>query len=203
MTSPGKLVALTFDGAPTPPYTGRVLDVLAAHDVVATFFLRGSNVHIYPDEACDIALAGHEIANHTFSHFPLPGLSNEQVRDEITRTREVIERVIGVTTTLVRPPWGERDARSRKLADETGHRIILWDHEVFDYDFPGAQVIIERLLEGIKPSCVVVLHDFVPELAAALHRVIPKLKERGYRFVTVSELMATRDLDGLLEPKQA
>ena len=194
-------VALTFDDGPSS-WTPEILDLLAEHDARATFFVIGS-VAASGLPVLERALAaGHELANHTWSH---PSLAHEcdepRVRDELERTSAELQRLTGLTPTRFRAPRYEVDARVEAIAADLGLVHTRGDITPPDWqDGIPARVIATLVLQQLAPDTVIGLHDGVPPTevrpdrtraatVAALAVVLPRLAERGYRCVTASELL--------------
>jgi peptidoglycan-N-acetylglucosamine deacetylase len=191
------VVALTFDDGPLPVGTRQVLDALAAHGVRATFFLNGEAIDQHPEAARAIVDAGHEIGNHSYSHRMMLGLSQSQIRAEIERTDEAI-RATGYTGPIhFRSPYGKKLLALPYFLARTNRRNIFWDVEP-DSDPEVARDsarIVEHVLENVRPGSIVLLHvmtrSYEPS-RAAVPEVVGELQDRGYRLVTVSELLALR-----------
>lgn len=202
-------VALTFDDGPNPPYTERILDVLAAEHVRATFFLVGRAVVAYPATVRRIARSGHAIGNHTWDHGHLNVESAATVRSELLRTSDAIERVAHVRTSLMRPPFGARDFAVIAAAQALGYRVVMWSVPLpKDWDQPGDATIARRVVDNVSDGSIIVLHDGnrgllcgsdarVPPAScargqdvAATREIIETLRSRGYRFVTIPQLVA-------------
>ena len=185
-------IALSFDDGPHPRLTPRILDILEEYGIRATFFMVGENVGYYPAAAHAVAEAGHEIANHTFSHRRFGRMGVEDLRREITACEEALASVTDTPVRLVRPPEGEMNEAVRQVAGELDYRIILWDVDTRDWAHTPPETIAKHILDTVRPGDIILMHDFIgydsptPE---ALRRVIPALLEQGYRFVTVGELV--------------
>src|SRR5436853_1858709 len=124
----GPYIAMTFDDGPQAKFTPKLLDLLAAHHIKATFFVIGENVAEYPDIVARAAREGHEIGNHSWSHPNFGKMSDEAVRRQIRRTEDAIKSATGSRPNLLRPPYGSITARQKRwIQDELGYRIILWD----------------------------------------------------------------------------
>ena len=191
----GKYLALTFDDGPHPTQTDEILAVLAKYDVKATFFEIGENIAANPEIAKRVCEAGHEIGNHTYSHPNLSKLSADALRKEITDTQTLLEEQCGVTPTLFRPPGGNGSDETVKLVTELGYRYVLWSWKVDTRDWAAVPVdsVVNTVLNNVKGGDVVLFHDYVvgkSPTAKALEILIPALREQGYEFVTVSELMS-------------
>ena len=185
-------IALSFDDGPHPRLTPRILDILEEYDIRATFFMVGENVGYYPAAARAVAEAGHEIANHTFSHRRFGHMKAEDLRREITACEDALASITDAPVRLVRPPEGEMSEAVRLVAGELDYRIILWDVDTRDWAHTPPETISKHILDTVRPGDIILMHDFIgydsptPE---ALRRVIPALLERGYHFVTVGELV--------------
>lgn len=197
-----KVVALTYDDGPNPPHTQAMLQMLAQHGVKATFFLKGRNVEAYPESVQAVAQAGHEIGNHSYSHRPMWSLSKSSMRQEVVRTGELIEQVLGQRPVLFRPPYGVQGPGLKLALAELGMPSILMSSNGADWEQTDPALIADKILESIEPGAIILLHDGhgdVDEPAAQQSRapsvaatglLIEELKSQGYRFVTVGELMA-------------
>lgn len=191
-----KLVALTFDDGPYPPYTGQILDVLKERQVPATFFVIGQNAAKYPDIIRRIAAEGHQLGNHTYNHVDLLKLDRQAIITEIAQTNKVIADAVGYAPHVMRPPHGFRDAVVMDAMAEYQLKVVEWSVSSRDWVNPGAEVIAERVLGKVKNGSVILLHDG-DGIAAALPReqtviatriIIDKLAAQGYKFVTVDEI---------------
>ena len=192
-----RVVALTLDDGPTEAHTGEVLELLERHGVRASFFLTGSEIAAAPGAARAIAERGHEIGNHTWSHKRLVFHSMDFIRSEIERTDAAI-REIGYTGPIhVRSPYGKRLVALPWYLHRTGRLNIFFDVEPeSDSAIDGdARRITEHVLDTTRPGSIVLLHVMYPSRRAsreALPAIISGLRDRGYEFVTVSELLALR-----------
>ncbi|HUF17528.1 MAG TPA: polysaccharide deacetylase family protein [Thermoanaerobaculia bacterium] len=188
-----RVVALTFDDGPTRRYTGEVLDVLEQHDVRATFFLTGSEVTQNPEAARAIVAAGHEIGNHSWSHKRMVGVSRGFVKEEIERTDDAIRAAGYNGPILFRSPYGKRFLVVPWYLARTGRPNVWWDlapdsNPALASD--GAE-LARSVVKNTQPGSIVLLHVMYSsrdESRSALPSIIMGLRERGYRFVTVSEL---------------
>jgi peptidoglycan/xylan/chitin deacetylase (PgdA/CDA1 family) len=189
-------IALTFDDGPSPVFTGQVLDVLGRYEAVATFFCIGLNAHAFPETLERIAAEGHEIGNHTWSHPYLPDLSRSELTIQLERTNEVIATATGRAPTLVRPPYGGRNAQILRWLAEAGMTTILWNAETSDWARPGRDVIEAEVARQAAPGSIVLFHDGGgdrSQTVAALPGVMDRLGEKGYRFVRVSRFLPAAD----------
>ena len=188
-----KVIALTFDDGPHPSYTDRILDVLEQEGVKATFFVIGENVAAYPEVTRRVFGAGHEIGNHTYTH-PLGGKAQlAELEAEIRKTDALLEKLGCPTVRLFRPPQGKYPAGLASCLQQSGKLTVLWNIDTRDWDKRTEAQIINEVETKVHGGDIVLFHDFVGGESAtipAIKKLIPALKERGYRFVTVSELLA-------------
>ncbi len=186
----GPFIAMTFDDGPHATLTPKLLDILKARNIKATFFVIGKNAAEYPDILKRIAAEGHEIANHSWSHPDLAKLPQDTMRSEISRTQDAITNTIARPVTLLRPPYGALSVNQKQYVhDSYGYRIILWDVDPLDWRRPGAAVVSERILKGVKPGSIILSHDIHPGTIEAMPGTLDALIARGFQFVTVSELI--------------
>ncbi len=204
-----RVVALTYDDGPNPPYTDRILDVLKKENVHATFFVVGLAVQAHPQTLRRMNHEGHAIGNHTWDHSHLVMLSRAQIHTQLMRTDATLQRVAGVRTRLMRPPFGARDW---EVLDETrrlGYTVVMWSVPLpKDWQLPGDATIARRVLSHVQDGSIIVLHDGNRGLSCggakrsdarvcdrsqdvgATRLIVESLKRQGYRFVTIPELMA-------------
>jgi peptidoglycan/xylan/chitin deacetylase (PgdA/CDA1 family) len=190
-----KEIALTFDDGPYPFYTPLLLHQLAMEEQTpATFFLVGRTVQEYPQLVERILSAGGEIGNHTFNHYALTGLSDEEIQDQIADCGALLSQYTGSQPTLFRPPHGRYDARVVEIARRLGYRTILWsdapDDAPKDNSDVPVPVIVERVLAHAKPGGIVLLHSGQYNTIEAIPQIVDTLQSEGYTFVTVSQLLA-------------
>src|SRR5438094_3355318 len=186
----GPYIAMTFDDGPSATLTPKLLDILAAHHIKATFFVIGENVAEHPEIVARAAREGHEIGNHSWSHPNLAKISQESVRSQLQRTDDAIKSATGSRPTLLRPPYGSiTDREKRWIHDEFGYRIILWDVDPYDWKRPGPAVVRNRILKETQPGSIVLSHDIHPGTIEAMPSTLDALQAKGFKFVTVSELI--------------
>ena len=184
------LLALTFDDGPHGTLTPRLLDLLAERNVKATFYVIGRNVEAYPDIARRIVSEGHEIANHTWSHPALSGLSAARIAEELRRTHEVVLEVTGTRMTNLRPPYGAFNDRVRQVAfDGHGYDTIMWSVDPLDWKYRNSARVARELVGGAAPGAVLLCHDIHKTTIAAIAPTLDQLQARQFGFVTVDELM--------------
>jgi peptidoglycan/xylan/chitin deacetylase (PgdA/CDA1 family) len=186
----GPYIAMTFDDGPSAILTPKLLDLLAAHHIKATFFVIGENVAEYPEIVARAAREGHEIANHSWSHPNFGKMSDESVRRQLQQTDDAIKNATGRRPTLLRPPYGSITAREKRwIHDEFGYNIILWDVDPLDWKRPGPAVVRARILKETRPGSIVLSHDIHPGTIEAMPSTFDELEAKGFKFVTVSELI--------------
>ncbi|MGL5329951.1 MAG: polysaccharide deacetylase family protein [Peptostreptococcaceae bacterium] len=187
-----KVIALTFDDGPHPRETNEVLDVLKKYDVKGTFFIAGKHANWYSKPLVRASEEGHEIGNHTFNHPDISNLSTTQLEEEIVKCEDILVKLTGKKPNLFRPPYGSYKKESlEKVAKEHGYKIILWTTlDARDWENPGADKIANTIINSSKNGDIILLHDYATDnTVEALDILIPKMIERGYKFVTVSELI--------------
>src|SRR5437773_4245604 len=186
----GPYSAMTFDDGPSATLTPKLLDLLAAHHIKATFFVIGENVAEHPEIVARAAQEGHEIANHSWSHPNFGKMSDENVRRQLQQTDDAIKNATGKRPTLLRPPYGSITAREKRwIHDEFGYDIILWDVDPYDWKRPGPAVVRARILKETRPGSIVLSHDIHPGTIEAMPSTFDELETKGFKFVTVSELI--------------
>src|SRR5205809_3518299 len=186
----GPYIAMTFDDGPSATLTPKLLDLLAAHHIKATFFVIGENVAEHPEIVARAAREGHEIGNHSWSHPNFGKMSDDNVRSQLRRTDDAIRSAMGNRPTLMRPPYGSITAREKHwIHDEFGYRIILWDVDPYDWKRPGPAVVRNRILKETQPGSIVLSHDIHPGTIEAMPSTLDALEAKGFKFVTVSELI--------------
>ena len=168
---------LTFDDGPGP-HTDELLDVLARYDVRATFFVIGAQIAQRRATVRRAVDEGHAIGNHSWDHPSLPSLAEDEIHDQLARTRGSIVEVTGRATELFRPPFGDTDATVERVAAALGMRQVLWDVDTEDWQEPGRDVILQRLqTAGLADT--VLLHDGGGDRSATVAAVEAYLRERA------------------------
>jgi polysaccharide deacetylase family sporulation protein PdaB len=192
-------VALTFDDGPDPRYTPKVLDVLKEYDVKGTFFLLGARAKALSHITKRIHEEGHDIGNHTYWHPKLDTEKPDRFHWELTKTQNVLQDILGFRPSLFRPPYGAFSEEMLKMASEMGYSTIAWSVDSVDWMQLSPEQIQKNVLSNVHPGAIILMHDggnWDMDLLGtvnALHEIIPRLKEDGIEFVTVSELLNIRD----------
>ena len=186
----GPYIAMTFDDGPSATLTPKLLDLLAAHHIKATFFVIGENVAEHPEIVARAAREGHEIGNHSWSHPNFGKMSDESIRRQLRQTDDAIKSATGKRPTLMRPPYGSITTRQKRwIHDEFGYNVILWDVDPNDWKRPGPPVVRARILKETRPGSIVLSHDIHPGTIEAMPSTFDELEAKGFKFVTVSELI--------------
>jgi peptidoglycan-N-acetylglucosamine deacetylase len=186
-----KLVALTLDDGPTREWTPQVLRILQRHGAKATFFRVGEHAQAAPDLTTQTADAGHEQGNHTWAHSDLTQHGEGFDRGTLERTQEVLEKLTGQTPTLCRPPYGRIDSVGLAVCSRLHYGVALWSHHVTGSNPEGG---VNEILRQATPGSIILAHDGGSEpnasLMKQLDRLVGSMTDTGFRFVTVSELLA-------------
>ncbi len=190
-------IALTYDDGPNDPHTLRLLEVLAKHNVHATFFLIGRYVQHKPQIARPIVQAGHVVGNHTFTHPLLIFKSEAEIRQELTRCRDALRDAIGKPSNLFRPPFGGRRPAVLRMARELGLEPVMWNVTGYDWTAPPAEKIERKVTKQKRGGDVILLHDGGhkqmgadrSQTVIATDHLIARYKAEGYEFVTIPQMM--------------
>jgi peptidoglycan/xylan/chitin deacetylase (PgdA/CDA1 family) len=167
--------------------------MLRARNIKATFYVIGRSVELYPQIVRRTVAEGHEIGNHTHSHRLLSKLSDSEVRSELSRCQDAIGRAAGVRPRTMRPPYGGLLQRQRELVHaEFGYPTILWSVDPLDWKRPGPGVVTSRILSGTTAGGIVLAHDLHSQTVDAMPATLDGLLRRGFKFVTVSQLLAMK-----------
>jgi peptidoglycan-N-acetylglucosamine deacetylase len=192
-----KQIALTYDDGPNDPHTLRLLEILAKHNVHATFFLVGRYVKQRPDIAREVARAGHVVGNHTFNHPNLIYASAAQVRSELQQCTQALTEAVGQHSRLFRPPFGGRRPVTLRIARSLGLEPVMWNVTAWDWKGKPAEYLERRVCRQVRGGDVILLHDGGhavfgadrSQTVIATDRLIARYKAEGYDFVTVPEMM--------------
>jgi peptidoglycan-N-acetylglucosamine deacetylase len=189
-------VALTFDDGPDPVFTPRILDTLAQFDARATFFVIGKQAEQHPAVVRAISDAGHEVGNHTYRHRPFWLLPPYQTREEIDRGARVLTAILGEPPRYFRPPWGRLNLEAVRHSTRVRQQRVLWSLRAEGWlPLASPETIVRLVAQRLHPGAIIGLHDggglrHTPaRMAAALPALLRLLGERGYRCLTLSELL--------------
>lgn len=203
------LIALTFDDGPDEQTTGLILDLLAKYNAKATFFVVGRRAELYPEIVEREALEGHEIANHTYTHrYFNRGVRQEDIVREMDRTERRLQELTGQECRFFRPPGGFYNDTVVRIAREHGYTVVLWSwhQDTRDWISPGVSRIVHKVLDNARNGDIVLLHDHVRgsmQTVQALEQILPELSRRGFKMVTVSELMQHKKPDSVKMNRQS
>ncbi|MER2170254.1 MAG: polysaccharide deacetylase family protein [Psychrobacillus psychrodurans] len=191
-----KVVALTFDDGPHPKYTAEILDILLKHQAKATFFVVGEQAEKNPELISRQFNEGHEIANHTYTH-PLKTTLNK-LEEELIQTDDLIFSITGSRPKLFRPVEGQYTDQMIEKVVEKGYQVVMWSwhQDTEDWKSTGVHRILKTVLKGVKPGNIILFHDGGgdrSQTVKALDKIVKDLKEQGYGFVTVSELIEMKN----------
>lgn len=185
-----KQVAISFDAAWGNDDTQQLIDILKEYNAPATFFVVGAWVDKYPESVKALHDAGHQIQNHSNTHPHMPQLSREQMKDEIESCNQKIASITGVTPTLLRPPYGDYDNALIETMTELEMYTIQWDVDSLDWkDSATPQSICNRVTSKVKNGSIVLFHNDADHTPAALPNILKCLKDEGYEFVFISDLI--------------
>lgn len=189
-------IALTFDDGPHPTLTPRLLEILKAEGVPATFFLLGDRVRLYPEVAARIAAQGFEIGNHSFTHADATMQTDDEIRAEVERTQTLIHEATGRRPTLYRPPYGKHNDALFAVLHEESMTVVNWSVDPRDWQRgETSESIRDRILGGAHPGAIVLLHDIHKRSVDAVPEIIAGLRAQGFTFVTAGELVANETED--------
>jgi peptidoglycan/xylan/chitin deacetylase (PgdA/CDA1 family) len=188
-------IALTFDDGPHPTNTPRLLEILEKFNVPASFFLIGKHMEANFELAQKIAQTGHELGNHTFTHPLLFKLPDEQIKEEIIRTDELLRSLNCTKPRFLRPPMGLFSRRVLNVVEQCGYKTVVGDVYPRDPHLPGKSRIVYRVLSRVLTGSIIILHDGGnsnhvdrSQTITAVAELIPLLQARGFEFVRLSEL---------------
>lgn len=184
-----KKLAISFDATWGTDLTDEILAILAQYDLKTTFFLAGQWVDKYPQYVINIAEAGHEIGNHSYSHPHMNSLSFDGVVTELAKNQAMINDLTDQRSFLFRPPFGEYNNTVIEAADSLGYYTIQWSIDSLDWQNTTADQIYNRVMKDIGSGDIVLFHNAATGTPAALKRIIPDLLDQDYEIVPVSELI--------------
>ncbi len=185
-----KQVALSFDAAWGNDDTGQLIDTLAQYNAKATFFVVGAWVDKYPESVKQLHDAGHQIMNHSNTHPNMPALSSAQKLDELDSCNKKIAEITGVTPSLFRPPYGDYDNATIEACDSLNMYTIQWDVDSLDWkENATPESICKRVTSKVKNGSIVLFHNDAEFTPTALPRILETLKNEGYEFVFINDLI--------------
>lgn len=186
-----KKIALSFDAAWGNEDTGKILEILKKHNVKVTFFMTGGWVEDYPDDVKAILAAGHDLGNHSENHKHMTQISDAEKKTELMKVHNKVKELTGYEMFLFRPPYGDYDNALVKTARENGYYTVQWDIDSLDWKDYGVESIIKTVTQHkhLGNGSIILCHNGAKFTAQALDAMITKLKEDGYQFVPISELI--------------
>lgn len=187
----GPYIALTFDDGPHATLTPKLLDILKERGIKVTFFVIGQNVAANPAILQRAVAEGHEIGNHSWNHQAFTKGGGSGVAVQVNQTNAAIENAIGKKPALVRPPYGATNASiTKKLNEEYGLKVVMWDVDPLDWKYHDSERVKNEILKYTKPGSIVLSHDIHATTVNAMPATLDALIAKGFKFVTVSELIA-------------
>lgn len=197
-------IALSFDAAWGNEDTQDILKILKKEKVSVTFFMTGGWIEKYPDDVKAIAKAGHELGNHSENHKQMSTLSKEECKQEIMIPHEKVKKLTGVEMQVFRPPYGDYNDTLIETTRECGYHAIQWDVDSLDWKDYGVDAIIKTVTEHkhLGNGSIILCHNGAKYTAQALETLIKTLKDKGYTFVKMSELIYTDNYEMDTEGRQ-
>jgi polysaccharide deacetylase family sporulation protein PdaB len=198
-SSDEKKIALTFDDGPDNVFTPQMLDILKENDVKATFFIMGKRAEDFPAVFKRMVNEGHLIANHSWSHPNFMKLSNEKIKEELTKTNDLIKEYTEEDSNFFRSPYGSIDPERVKFIGEMGYKIIAWNVDSLDWKGLSAEEVSTNILENTTNGSIILQHsaggkgEDLSGSVKALAKIIDVLKKDGFMFVTVDKLLTNTE----------
>lgn len=192
------VVALTFDDGPSI-YTEEILNTLKKYNSNATFFVLGNKIDNYSNIIIKMYENGNEIGNHSYNHRWLTKLSTDEQKEQINKTQEIIEKYTGYTPIYMRPTYG---SINKKLRENINLEVVLWSVDTKDWKYKNIDTIVNNALTNVKDGSIILMHDTHERTSEAVKKLVPKLIEKGYQLVTISELKEVKEIRNKLNEKQ-
>ncbi|BAZ08428.1 polysaccharide deacetylase [Calothrix sp. NIES-4071] len=199
-----KYIALTFDDGPAAHFTDQIIKILHQNNIKATFFMIGENVKTYPQQAKNVIANGNVIGNHTWHHW-YRSMSPQLAASEIENTANIIYKTTGAKTTLFPPPGGILDNGVAAYAKNQKDGIIIWSDDSEDWRRPAASTLVKRVVKQATPGGIILMHDGGgnrSNTVAALPQIISTLRQQGYKFVTIPELLQIQNKEQTVAVKK-
>ncbi len=188
-----KKIAVTFDAAWTNDDTDELIEILAKHKAVATFFIVGDWAEKFPESVRAFHNAGHTIANHSDTHKAFSKCSKDEIIKEIEECNRKLQAITGETPRLLRAPSGDYTDESIEIAKDMNMYTIQWDCDSLDYTEISVEEIVSRIVNSVQNGSVLLFHNGVKNTAEALDEILTQLSQQGYSFVSVDELIYKDD----------
>lgn len=187
-----KVVALTFDDAPRPETTEKLMRILLQAQAPATFFVIGKQVERFPTVTQELDANGFTLGNHTYSHVNLKRISLGDVETEYAATNDAVRTLVGHGMEFCRPPGGDCNFKVEQGAAAVGLKTVMWTDDPIDYTMPGEQQIFDYTMSHLTDGGIILLHDGIDQTIEILPKLIEAIRAKGYKIVPVSELPATK-----------
>ncbi len=184
-----KEVALTIDDGPSPKTTEKILKILKDNGIRATFFVIGKNAERFPELLKEIAAQGNEIGNHSYSHPNSLLLSPSKLRNELAKTDKIIRKITGKKPIFFRPPSGNFGYNLSFIAASLKYTMVLWWIDTYDWKEPGKEKVMKIIKNHLTNGAIILMHENHKTTIEALPEVIKYIKSKGYKFVTLSQLL--------------
>jgi Predicted xylanase/chitin deacetylase len=186
-----KNVALTFDDGPDGRITAKILDILKQNNVKGNFFFIGENVSKFPGVVRRADKEGNLILNHSYDHPDFKQKNNEEIKNQILKTENIIYKTIGKKPAIIRPPYGDVDERVVSSILQTGDKITIWSIDTLDWSQKEKDNIVKNVLDNLRPGDIVLMHSNGDKAATAeaLPIIIKGIKEKGYEIVTLDKML--------------
>ncbi len=184
-----KEVALTFDDGPSPKTTEKILKILKDKGIRATFFVIGKNAERFPKLLKEISEQGNEIGNHSYSHPNSLLLSPSKLRKELSKTDKIITKITGKKPKFFRPPSGSFGYNLSFIAASLKYTMVLWWIDTYDWKEPGKKKVMEIIKNHLTNGAIILMHENHKTTLEALPNVIDYIESKGYKLVTLSELL--------------
>ncbi|MBE5737409.1 MAG: deacetylase [Clostridiales bacterium] len=197
-----KKIAISFDCAWGVDYTDKLLQIMQDQNIKCTFFAVEFWVKKHPDYVKKISDLGHEIGTHSATHPYMSKLTKEEITKELLSSKGAIENITGKTVQLFRPPYGDYDDLLIETAKELGLYTIQWDVDSLDWKDLSAKDITDRVLNRVKNGSIVLFHNQGLHTSKAIETIIKELKQQGYEFVSIGELIYKQDYHMLADGTQ-
>jgi peptidoglycan-N-acetylglucosamine deacetylase len=182
-------ISITLDGTWGDSYTEKLLEIFEKNDIRVSFFFAGYWLEKYPNLVKKIASLGHDIGNHTYTHPHCNSISVKDLEKELQDTSKLIEKLTGKKPRFFRPPFGEYNNQVIKVANNLSYQVIQWSIDSHDWQDPGIDYIVNRVLDKTGSGDIILMHNNAPDTPEALEKIIPELKKRGFKIVPLSELV--------------
>lgn len=188
-----KLIAITFDDGPSQ-YTKDLVDELKKRDTPATFFILGSEAIQRPDILKFAYDAGNEIGIHSYEHKLFTKLSDEEILEQVTKTKDIINDVTGNSANLIRVPYGSQNKKIKKILDDHELASVLWNVDSLDWKLKNTKRTYDYVMKKVKGNDIILMHDNFKTSVEAATLIIDTLQSKCYTFVTVSEFLSIKEM---------